>query len=190
MITKLKFLKAYFDRAILPAAGATIGKILYTAKNLTGRRVQYVIDLDANTAQITNINAYPADPLTSPGAIVVTSGITAPGTDANLYILNGDQIPTLTSTVHSTFNQSIANGGTITATNVLTNVLRNGVAALTSNTTITSVSATGLTLNTSTGAITLTSNTIARTNTLSYKITDLNEPSVFVTGTITVIVLP
>ena len=45
MTTKLKFLKAYFTREIIPAVGDAIGKILYTAKNVTGRRKQYVIDV-------------------------------------------------------------------------------------------------------------------------------------------------
>lgn len=186
MITKLRWLKSLFDRAILPASGSTIGKILYTAKNTTGRRKQYVIDLDASTYDITTIDASPADPLTSPGAIVTQSGLIAPGTDKSLYVFGGAILPVLLKVIQGAFTQSIANGGSIAAINILTGVTIDGVAATNVNCTLVSVSATNLLLNTTTGAVTVVSNTTAGVATLSYRIESKNEPGVFVTGTVNV----
>ena len=193
MITKLKWLKASFSRAILPAAGATVGKVLYTGTNTTGRRKQYVIDLDAKTMSNTTINAYPADPLTSPGAVVIASGLKAPANDTSLYIIGASTLPVITKVVQSAFSQEIANGASITAVNILTGVTIKNAAgvtasATTSTATLFSVVANGLSLNTGTGVVTLTDNLTAGTYTLSYRIEDKTEPSVFVTGTITVIV--
>jgi len=195
MITKLKWLKAYFTRDILPATGATIGKVLYTAKNTTGRRTQYVIDLDADNMDVTTIDADPADPTTLPGSIVVTNNTFAPQNDKNLYGFGISAITpvVLRVTTPATFDQSIVNAGTITATNILTGVTFTNfagttAAATTTNCTLTSVAASGLVLNTGTGAVTLTSATVAGTFTLDYKIADKNEPAIYITGTVTVVV--
>ena len=124
-----------------------------------------------------------------PEAIDVITCYIAPGTDTSLYIINGAQLPVYAKTVQGVFTQTIANGASITAFNVLTSVTRNVVAATTCNSTISMESQTGLTLNTGTGAVTLNSNTVAGTYTCNYKVADKNEPTVFVTGTITITVL-
>jgi hypothetical protein len=192
MTTKLKWLKAYYDRAILPLAGSPVGKILYTGKNATGRRTQYVVNLDTNRTSITTIDAAPADALVSPGAIIVAENLIAPQTDKSLYIFGGAVLPVYAKTAQATFNQSIANGGSIDAINVLTGVTRNGAAATAGsfgNSTITDIAHDGLTLNTSTGIVTLDDNLTAGVYTLEYKVEDKNEPSVYVTGSISVTVL-
>ena len=190
MITKLKWLKAYYDRAILPLAGNPVGKILYTGKNATGRRTQYVVNLDTNRAQLTTINAAPADALVSPGAIIISDNLIAPQTDKSLYIFGGSVLPVYAKTAQAAFTQSIANGGAIAPINVLTGVTRNGLAATTVNSTISIVAFDGLTLNTGTGAVTLDDNLTEGTYTVNYKIEDKNEPSVYVTGVISVTVEP
>ncbi len=183
MVHKLKFLKAYFTRTIVPAVGATVGTILYTAKNITGRRRQFVIDVDANTIKDTTINADPANPATSPGQVVVTTKI-APQTDKNLYILSGTAKPTMTQVIPSNYTQTIANGGSIVAINVKTNAtLTNGTAKVASD-----LGSDGLTLNVSSGAVTLDDNLTAGTYTLEYKVADSVEPDVYVTGEISIIV--
>lgn len=186
MTTKLKWLKAYYDRAILPLAGSPVGKILYTGKNATGRRTQYVVNLDTNRTTVTTIDAAPADALVSPGAIIIAENLIAPQTDKSLYIFGGAVLPVYAKAAQATFNQSIANGGSIVAINVLDGVTRNGAAATTVNSTISNIEHDGLTLNTGTGAVTLDDNLTEGTYTLEYKIEDKNEPSVYVTGIVTV----
>lgn len=189
MLAKLKYLKAYFTRDILPLVGNPVGEILYTAKNTTGRRQQFVVDVDAKTVDITTINADPADPKTKPGAILVRT-VAASYTDHDLYIFGGATLPVIASIVQAEFSQEIANGGAIDPINVLTGVTIDNVAATTGTATITLLAANGLTLNTGTGAVTLDDNLTDDTYTLDYKVEDINEPSVYITGTITVIVDP
>ena len=189
MISKLKFLKAYWNRTVVPAAGSVVGKILYTSKNTTGRRKQIVIDVDANTTKFTTINAQPADPKTFPGEIVERTVNYAPKTDANLYIFGSvPAIPVMPNTPTVNFTQTIANGGTITAVNVLDGVKIDGIAATTGEVFITKLTQLGLTLNETTGDVTLDDNLTAGTYTVTYKVTHIIEPSVFINGIITITV--
>lgn len=193
MITKLKWLKAYFTRNILPADGATIGEVLYTSKNATGVRKQYVINLDTKVALVTTIDAAPADLLTKPGQVILHT-VVAPHTESSLYIFNAqtpEVLPGLTKIVEGVFTQVIGNGDAITAINVLTGITvrafdNTTAAGTTGNCVLSSLTASGLTLNTGTGAVTLNDNMTPGTYTLTYKVADKKEPTVFVTGTITV----
>ncbi|TXG80439.1 MAG: hypothetical protein E6R13_08050 [Spirochaetes bacterium] len=189
MISKLKFLKAYWNRTVVPAAGSVVGKILYTSKNTTGRRKQIVIDVDANTTKFTTINAQPADPKTFPGEIVERTVNYAPKTDANLYIFGSiPALPVISNVPTVNFTQTIANGGTITAVNVLDGVKINAVAATAADVVITALVEAGLTLNETTGDVTLDDNLTAGTYTVTYKVEHVDEPSVYITGIITVTV--
>jgi hypothetical protein len=182
MITKLKFLKAYFTRNILPAPGTTIGKILYTGKNAVGRRPQYVIDLDTKVATLGTIDAAPANPLTSPGAIITGTTI-APATDANMYIFGGlATLPTLTQVIGAEYSQDIANGTLIVGIDIAVNITASGTAVYSAT------ASNGLTLTGS--VVSLDDNLTAGTYTLDYLVADIDEPQVNVTGTITVIVQP
>jgi len=190
MKTKLKFLKLFWNRTVVPAAGSTLGKIFYTTKNTTGVRKQYVFDLDTNVSKLQTISASPADVTTEPGAVVIKTSI-VPSSDKKIYDVanegtTNDTAPTLSMTSQAVFEQYIAKGGAIVAANILTGVLRNGVAALANTVDMTSVSATGLALNTTTGEVTLTSAAVGGNFTLSYKIADKIDHTVFVEGTVTV----
>lgn len=100
MITKLKYLSAYYDRNILPAIGTTIGKVFYTYKYaVNGRTTQYVIDLDTNVLTKQTIDSG-GDPTKSLNAIVEYTR-TAPTNDKALYALINegtiyDKFPVLT----------------------------------------------------------------------------------------------
>lgn len=189
MISKLKFLKAYWNRTVVPAVGSVVGKILYTSKNITGRRTQIVIDVDANTTEFTTINAHPADPTTFPGEIVQRTVNYAPKTDANLYIFGSvPAIPVMTNTPGVEFIQTIANGGSIVAINVLSAVEIDAVAATTADVVITALDEVGLTLDEATGEVTLDDNLTAGTYTVTYKVEHVDEPSVYITGIISVTV--
>jgi len=190
MKTKLKFLKLFWNRTVVPAAGSTLGKVFYTSKNTTGVRKQYVFDLDTNVSKLQTISASPADVTTEPGAVVIKTSI-VPSTDKNIYSVDNagttnDVKPTLTMSAQVVFDQHIAKSGTIIPANILTGVLRNGVAALAADVTMTEVSATGLSLNVATGKVTLTSAAVGGEFTLSYKIADKIDHTVFVEGTVTV----
>lgn len=190
MKTKLKFLKNFWERTVVTGVGATIGKIFYTTKNTTGTRKQYVFDLDNKTCKLQNISASPADVTLQPGAVVIRYTL-APSTDKNIYSVDNagttnDVKPTLSMSAQVVFDQHIAKSGTIIAANILTGVLRNGVAALAADVTMTEVSATGLSLNVATGEVTLDSATVGGLFTLSYKIADKIDHTVFVEGTVTV----
>lgn len=191
MITKLKYLKTWFTRDILPAAGAAIGKILYTSTNTVGRRKQYVIDLDAKTLAVTDINAYPADPKTSPGVVIERSGLVPPQNDKVLYRTDENKLPALIAlgdTVTITLAQG-ASGLSSAIANVLVNDTVNGVTATTTVITIAVVSHdTALTLNTTTGAIDVAASTVPGTYHVVYSITDVNEPTNTATATATIIV--
>lgn len=190
MKTKLKFLKLFWNRTVVPAAGSTLGKIFYTTKNTTGVRKQYVFDLDTNVSKLQTISASPADVTTEPGAVVIKTSI-VPSSDKKIYDVanegtTNDAAPTLSMTSQAVFEQYIAKNGTIVAANILTGVVRNGIAALANTVDMTEVSATGLSLNPATGAITLDSAAIGGNFTLSYKIADKIDHTVFVEGTVTV----
>ena len=190
MKTKLKFLKLFWNRTVVPAAGSTLGKIFYTTKNTTGVRKQYVFDLDTNVSKLQTISASPADVTTEPGAVVIKTSI-VPSSDRKIYVkanegTTNDIAPTLIMTSQAVFEQYIAKNGTIVAANILTGVVRNGIAALANTVDMTEVSATGLSLNPATGAITLDSAAIGGNFTLSYKIADKIDHTVFVEGTVTV----
>jgi hypothetical protein len=190
MKTKLKFLKLFWDRTVVPAAGNTLGKIFYTSKNSTGARKQHVFNLDTNVSKYQTINASPADVTIEPGAVLIKTSI-VPTSDKKLYDVDNtgttnDVAPTITMTAQSVFEQHIPKNGSIASTNVLTGVLRNGVAALTSNVTITELSSRGLILNTTTGVVTLDSGRIGNSFTLTYKIEDKIDHTAFVEGTVIV----
>lgn len=189
MISKLKFLKAYCNRTVVPTVGSAVGKILYTSKNTTGRRKQIVIDVDANTTKFTTINAQPADPKTFPGEIVERTVNYAPKTDANLYIFGSTPaLPVMSNVPTANFTQTIANGGTITAVSVLDGVKIDGIAATTKEVFITKLTQLGLTLNDKNGKVTLVDNLTAGTYKVTYKVTHIIEPSIFINGIITITV--
>lgn len=75
MITKLKWLSAFWQRDPIPANGGDLGLILYTEKTDAARRRQVVIDLDARTATIQTIDGEPADRTTQPNPEDVTDTI-------------------------------------------------------------------------------------------------------------------
>lgn len=197
MITKLKWLKAYFTRNVLPAVGATVGEVLYTAKNATGRRKQYVINLDAKTTQVTTIDAAPASITAKTGQIIETT-IASPCTATSLYVFNSVTASYMPIELDSTLTiaQQILNGAAIAAVSILTgatntNYAGTNVAATlggAGNSVATVISAVGLTLNTATGVVTLDDNLTPGTYTLTYTLADKTEPTVYVTGTVTIIV--
>lgn len=192
MITKCKFLKTLFTRSILPAAGPTIGKILYTSTALVGRRRQFVIDLDAKTVKQASINAYPADATVSPGNINEITGMLAPSTDKSLY---GFGLATQLTIVAGNDTLTITAGqGSSGVTGAIANIMSNdtigGVAASTLNTVLTTeTSNPKLTLQTS-GRLDVASSTAPGTYVLVYRLTDINEPSNYKLGTITITVTP
>ena len=188
MLVKLKWLKAWWQRDILPAPGATEGKILYTSKNATGRRTQHVIDLDNKTYTRQNIDASPADLLTEPGAVVEFTNV-PPVTDASLYGFGLQQMPVIAS-VTTGLTQTIANGGAITAINLFNNVTIDSVVSDNTTAVITVVAEAGLTANTGTGEVTLDDNLTPGTYTATYTVEDINEPSVVVTLELSVTVDP
>ena len=192
MITKLKFLSGLFQRDILPAPGVNIGKILYTRTNITGRRKQYVLDVDANTVKIQTIKAYPADPKTQPGAIVENNNnLSGPLFDKLLYIRQNQLAGVLAilDTASVTGLDGYAGVVGIIA-DVLANDTIGGVTATLSNVDLEYVSGDAeLTLNLD-GSVDLAASTLPGTYTLTYKITDKNEPDNFKTSTVSVDVLP
>lgn len=188
--TKLKYLKAYFTRDILPAQDAVIGEILYTDKNIIGRRKQYVIDVDAKLMAVTTIDSYPADPTTKPGAILSSINI-APLTDTSLYILGGASMKTIIVVGESvTKTQAEGAAGFADAiASVFANDRINGEIVSNLNTRFSVVSKSDeLTVNGATGAVSIESLTIPGTYFVNYKITDIYEPTNFKTGIATVIV--
>jgi hypothetical protein len=188
MLTKLKWLRAYFTREILPAAGVPVGKIFYTAKNTTSRRIQYVIDIDSGIATKQTINEFDINisNTTSPGASIEFTRI-APKTDTTLYIHGGLQLPIITILPSVLFDQTIVNGGTILPIDLEDFILVNGVN-ITNLTTTIIISSNGLTL---TGSdVLLTDNTTAGTYTLELKVYSIDEPGQFVILNLSVTVEP
>ena len=196
MLTKLKYLKAFWRRDVLPVAGATVGTILYTALNETGRRSHYIIDLDTDTVSLTTIDAAPADPTTMPGQIVVQTGLLAPGTDKNLLLL-GD-VRTITAVIDAiTVLYSTGFNG---ATNII-NVLDNDTLLDTNLDTVTGLESPTVTVTTVSGDAELTLNsdgsvdiaeaTDAGTYEITYKIVQTGVlPENASTNTLTVTVSP
>ena len=130
-----------------------------------------------------------AVPPTYPGVIVEKTLNYAPKTDANLYIFGSvPAIPVMTNAPGVNYTQTIANGGSIVAINVLTAITIDGIPATTADVVITALVEDGLTLNETTGAVTLDDNLTAGTYTVTYKVEHINEPSVYITGIITVTV--
>lgn len=188
MITKLKWMKAYWQRDILPAVGATVGKILYTSKNTTGRRTQHVIDLDNKTYTRQNIDASPVDLLTEPGAVVEFTSV-PPVTDASLYGFGLQQLPVIAS-ITTGLTQQIVNGGAIAAINLFNNITIDDVVSDNTTAVITVDAETGLTVNPTTGEVTLDDNLTPGTYTATYTISDINEPIVSVILTLAITVDP
>jgi len=189
MITKLKWLKAYFLRNFVAASGVAIGKIFYTAKNTTDRRKQYVIDLDTKKYTESTIDPSPADLLVEPGAIYSKTNQIAPSTDSKLYVLSDNYVaPVLANIVYDRNTQTIAVGQPILAIELLSSVSLDGGTVTAPQVIFTAISSSGLTLNTTTGVVTLNSNAAPGIFTLNYRIAHNIEPSIFVTGTTTVTV--
>lgn len=195
MLTKLKFLSGLYQRDILPAPGVAIGKILYTRTNTTGRRIQFVHDVDAATVKRQSINPYPADPKTQPGAIVEIDNMFPPFFDKLLYIKQNTMpgVIAILDNITVTGLQGMS-GYVAVIPNVLTHGVDDsigGVTATLSNVNLEYVSGDAeLILNVLDGSVDLAIATAPGEYTLTYKITDKNEPTNFTTTTVTVEVLP
>jgi len=175
MITKLKYLVAYYDRIIVPATGLTIGKIFYTSKvnPVTNRRTQYVIDLDAKTIVNQTINPT-GDPSTQPGASVISTNI-APSNDINLYIYNNvgtddDRYPIVTAMdaiVPVTLGVELVD-------DLATHILRNGIVTTVAKVVFANLTAlpAGFTFNAGAGTMTVADTVIADAYAFNYTVAD------------------
>lgn len=190
MLNKLKYLKAYWERNIVPGPDNIIGKILYTSKNQVGRRNQIVIDVDNNITDITTIDEYPADPKTYPGEEVLKSYSFIPQVDKELYIFNSKDIkPVLKYIAPVNYKQSITEGSNISSINLFSSVFFNDKQVTVKDpVTFKILDKNNLNYDDKTGNVTLVNNTKAGTYFLKFMAVHTFEPSVFVEGYIEIVI--
>lgn len=184
MLNKLKYLKAYWQRNILPGPDNIVGKIVYTSKNTTGRRNQIIFDLDADVTAFTTIDPYPADILTFPGVEVVKYNNNTPKTDKELYIFGGLDIkPKIEYNAPASYKQSIKEKTNITSINIYSSLKINGNPTTTKDPmTIKIIDKTNMYYDDKTGNVTLIDNTKIGVHYLKFTATHKIEPSTHVEG--------
>ena len=193
MITKLKWLKAFFQRNAVPAAGGDVGKVIYTEKSTSNShpRKQYVIDLDAGNMDVQIIDAYAGESLeellAGPNADVQLNDVFPPQTDKSLY-LPTDKLAIYTPAQKVTVSLQDGIDGVIDVMNVLDGDTIDGEAVTLVNCTLTELTSDApLTLNPD-GSVDLAALTDPGDYIITYQLAEVADPANTKNGAIQVTV--